>query len=370
MDILGRNGPSYGYFVVNLQSLYQYYNTLTEKSMSMTIQYQYPLLKHNTFGMDVKAEQFITYDTVDELVAVLATLRGSAKRILHIGSGSNLLFTSDFDGVILHSNIKFIEYVSHDSQEVLVRAGSGVVWDDLCAEMARNNYYGSENLSYIPGEVGAAAVQNIGAYGVELESIIQEVETIEVATGKPRFFQASECAYGYRDSIFKNSLHGQYIVTAVVFRLSVIPVVHLDYGQLQDLRGQEPTPTAQAIRDAVIAIRRSKLPEPDELGSAGSFFKNPVVPLAVYQDIAASYSDVPHYVVDEEHIKIPAAWLIDQCGWKGKRHGGAAVYEKQPLILVNNGQATPRDIIELAAQIQQSVHNKFGIHIHPEVNYI
>lgn len=338
--------------------------------MSITIQHQYSLRKHNTFGMDVKAKQFITYDTVDELVQVLADLRGAGQRILHIGGGSNLLFTKDFDGVVLHSNIKFIEYGSISNQEIFVRVGSGVVWDDFCAEMAKKNYYGCENLSYIPGEVGASAVQNIGAYGVEVGSIIQEVETVKIATGCPRVFQASECAYGYRDSIFKNSLLGQYIVTAVVYRLSVVPKVHLDYGQLQDLRAQKDIPSAQTIREAVIAIRKSKLPEPDELGSAGSFFKNPVVPIEVYQDLTKNYTNVPHYIIDERQMKIPAAWLIEQCGWKGKSHGGAGVYEKQPLILVNRNQATPTDIMELASLIQQSVYEKFQIHIYPEVNYI
>lgn len=338
--------------------------------MPIKKEYNYDLSNHNTFGIEVKADQFITYDTVDELVDILTEIRGKGHRILHIGSGSNLLFTKDFNGIVLHSNIKFIEYLSNEGEEIIVKAGSGVTWDDFCAEMARNNYYGSENLSYIPGEVGASAVQNIGAYGVEIDSIIKEVETIEIATSRHRTFQVQECEYGYRDSIFKNRLQGQYIVTAVVYRLSAIPVVHLDYGQLQELKAQESTPSAQAIREAVIAIRRSKLPEPDQLGSAGSFFKNPVVPLEVYNEIALTHCNVPHYPIDENQVKIPAAWLIDQCGWKGKSHGGAAVYEKQPLILVNQHQATPRDIIELASAIQQSVREKFKINIYPEVNYI
>ena len=338
--------------------------------MSITTKYQYSLHQHNTFGMDVKAEEFITYDTVDELIQVLARIRGTGQRILHIGGGSNLLFTKDVEGVVLHSQIKFIEYGACEGGEILVRVGSGVVWDDFCAEMAKRNYYGSENLSYIPGEVGASAVQNIGAYGVEVGSIIKEVETIEVATGRPRTFSNEECAYGYRDSIFKNQLQGQYIVTAVVFRLSVVPKVHLDYGQLQELRSATVVPSAQTIREAVISIRKSKLPEPDELGSAGSFFKNPVVAKGVYEKLAQGYANVPHYVVDEEQIKIPAAWLIEQCGWKGKSHRGAAVYEKQPLILVNKDHATPTDIIELAGMIRQSVLEKFQIQIYPEVNYI
>ena len=343
---------------------------MRDMANSITIKRDYSLREHNTFGLDVKAKQFINYNTIDELVEVLASLKGKEERILHIGGGSNLLFTQDFEGTILHSGIKFIEYVSREDHEVVIRVGAGVKWDDLCAEMARCNYYGCENLSYIPGEVGASAIQNIGAYGVEVESIIQQVETIEASTGKPRVFHHTECGYGYRDSIFKHRLQGQYIVTAVIYRLSPTPVVHLDYGQLQQLRSHAGTPTAQEVRDAVIAIRQSKLPEPDELGSAGSFFKNPVVPAKVFRQIATTYGDVPHYVISEDEIKIPAAWLIDQCGWKGKSHGGAAVYEKQPLILVNKDHATPSDIIKLATLIEQSVLEKFNIHLSPEVNYI
>ena len=317
--------------------------------MPIAIKHQYSLREHNTFGLEAKAKQFISYHTIDELVEVLASL---------------------LEGTILHSDIKFIEEVSRDDQHIFFRVGSGVVWDDFCAQMARENYYGAENLSYIPGEVGASAIQNIGAYGVEVASIIHEVETIEVATGQPRVFRVQECEYGYRDSIFKNRLKGEYIVTAVIFRLSLIPVVHLDYGPLRELNSRSENLTAQAIRDAVIDIRRSKLPEPKEMGSAGSFFKNPVIPIEVYQTIAAAYTDVPHYVISEDEVKIPAAWLIEQCGWKGKRHGGAGIYEKQPLILVNLDHATANDIMELAALIQQSVFKKFHIQLEPEVNYI
>ena len=338
--------------------------------MPVRKRYNCSLLEHNTMSIDAKAKEFISYDTVEELIAILCEIRDKGQRILHIGRGSNLLFTQDFDGAVLHSGIKFIEYVSRSNQEIIVRAGAGVVWDDFCAQMAQKNYYGCENLSYIPGEVGASAVQNIGAYGVEVESIIQEVETIEIATGTRRVFKVEECEYGYRDSIFKNRLQGQYIVTAVVYRLSTAAVVNLEYGQLKELRSQDSVPSAQEIREAVIAIRKSKLPEPSELGNAGSFFKNPVVPVEVFNELAAVYSELPHYVLNDKQVKIPAAWLIDKCGWKGKCHGGAAVYEKQPLIIVNRNKATAADIMELATLIQQSVYDKFRINIYPEVNYI
>ena len=205
---------------------------------------------------------------------------------------------------------------------------------------------------------------------MEVESIIREVETIEIATGKPRVFSRAECEYGYRDSIFKNKLKGQYIVTAVTFTLSTTPVAHLDYGQLQELKTLPTPPSAMEIRNAVINIRKSKLPEPDELGSAGSFFKNPVVDIDVFRNIAKNYNNVPHYMLNDCQVKIPAAWLIDMCGMKGKSMGGAAVYDKQPLIIVNKNHATPAHIAALASLIQQNVYKKFNIHIEPEVNYI
>ena len=325
----------------------------------------YSLLQHNTFGMEARCSRFLQYESVEEACQVAAILRTAGLPFVIIGAGSNLLLTRDYEGIVVRSGMKGI---ANDNGSVTV--ASGECFDDFVAWSLSHGLYGLENLSLIPGDVGASAVQNIGAYGVEVASIIHEVETIEVATGQPRVFQVQECEYGYRDSIFKNRLKGEYIVTAVVFRLSLIPKVNLDYGPLQAFKSQEGVPTAKAIRDAVIDIRRSKLPEPSVLGSAGSFFKNPVIPVEAYQEIAATYADVPHYVVDDRHIKIPAAWLIEQCGWKGKQHGEAAVYEKQPLILVNMGNATPDDIIELAALIEQSVKEKFKIQLHPEVNYI
>lgn len=338
--------------------------------MPITIKNDYALIGHNTLGMDVKAKRFITYDTVDELLAVLAHMRGDEERLLHMGAGSNLLFTKDFDGTILQSRITGIDYLERCNEAVVVRVGAGVVWDDFCALMARNNYYGSENLSLIPGQVGAAAVQNIGAYGVEIESIIVKVETIEIATGKPRVFDVAECEYGYRDSIFKNRLQGQYIVTAVVFKLTTVPVLHLDYGSLQELKRQVQAPTAQEVRDAVIAIRQAKLPDPKEIGSAGSFFKNPVVAVDVYNELVARHGDVPHYAAGEGHVKIPAAWLIEQCGFKGKTHGGAAVHDRQPLVLVNKNHATPAQVMELASMIENGVKEKFDINLEREVNCI
>lgn len=324
----------------------------------------------NTFGISVRAREYVEYTSVAELQDLLARYRG--QRIFHIGAGSNLLFTKDFDGVIFHSRICFARALREDDKTVDIEVGAGIVLDQLIAQVADMGLYGLENLSHIPGEVGASAVQNVGAYGVEAKDLITEVHTVEVATGSERIFTNAECRYAYRDSIFKTELKGQYIVTSVVYRLGKQPAPCLEYGNIRAaLAGADPTPLN--IREAVIRIRKQKLPEPQQLGSAGSFFKNPVVTPAHFAEILQTEqkteADIPHYPTDCG-IKIPAAWLIEQCGWKGKAQGGAQVYEKQPLVIVNTGTATPADIMQLAAQIIDTVRTRFGITLSPEVNYI
>ena len=294
------------------------------------------------------------------------------ERLLHIGAGSNLLFTKDFDGVVLHSRICFARALEEDAEGVNIEAGAGIVMDDLIAQVADMGLYGLENLSHIPGEVGASAVQNVGAYGVEAKDVIREVHAVAVESGEERIFSNEECRFAYRDSIFKNEWKGLYIITSVVFHLSKQPQPRLDYGNLrQALAGKEPTP--MNIREAVIAIRKQKLPEPAELGSAGSFFKNPIISPEHFQTILQqeqkTAAEIPHFET-ADGIKIPAAWLIEQCGWKGMRQGGAQVYEKQPLVIVNTGNATAQDIITLAAEITESIAQRFQITLHPEVNYI
>ena len=324
------------------------------------------LLPYNTFHIDAKAKIFAEYESVEELRGLL---RSSVNNeILHIGSGSNLLFTGDYDGIILHSAIRSVRVLHEDAEHVFVEAESGVVMDELIAYLCKQAWSGMENLSYIPGEVGASAVQNVGAYGVEAKDLIEQVRAIDVMTGNERIFTNAECRFAYRDSIFKNELKGKYIITHVVYRLnkSFRPV--LSYAGIMEELGDEEV-TLHTLREAIIRIRKKKLPEVDELGSAGSFFKNPVVSHKVYEQIAERYDRVPHYDLPDG-VKIPAAWLIEQCGWKGKMHGGAQCYEKQPLILVNTGNAKAKDIIELAEAICQSVMEKFGITISPEVNYI
>ena len=319
----------------------------------------------NTFRMDVRAKIYAEYRSVDELRELLQQYRG--ERLLHIGAGSNLLFTGDFNGVVLHSAMRRARATREDDNHVFIEAENGLVLDDLIAQLCDMGLSGMENLSYIPGEVGASAVQNVGAYGVEAKDVITEVCALAIADGSERTFTNAECRYGYRDSIFKNELRGQYIITGVTYRLDKQFVPKLDYGNLRGEVGANPTP--MDVREAVIRIRKQKLPEVSEVGSAGSFFKNPIVPREQYEAIASQYERVPHYDQDGG-VKIPAAWLIEQCGWKGKTIGGAQCYAKQPLVLVNTGNATPQDVITLAQNICDSVHDKFGITISPEVNYV
>lgn len=332
----------------------------------MTIEENKSLLGHNTFRMDVHTKVWAEYHSVDELQTLLQRYKGEP--IMAIGAGSNLLFTKDYEGVLLHCGMRRARALEENAEYVDIEAEAGIVLDELIEQTVDMGLGGLENLSHIPGEVGASAVQNVGAYGVEAKDVIVRVRTIEIATSKERVFEQEECKYAYRDSIFKNELRGKYIVTHVVYRLQKHPELHLDYGNLK-AQVEEPY-TLRKVREAVIRVRKQKLPEVTELGSAGSFFKNPFVSQAQYEALAAQYSTIPHYAAGDK-VKIPAAWLIEQCGLKGKTVGGAQVYEKQPLVIVNRtGKATPQDVVALAEEVCKSVQNEFGISIHPEVNYI
>lgn len=329
------------------------------------------LLPYHTFGMDVKTSVFIEYTSVDELKQILQQENLSEKKWLHIGGGSNLLFTGDYEGVILHSAIKGTEIVHEDDESVHVRVGAGEVWDDFVAYAVNQGWYGAENLSLIPGEVGASAVQNIGAYGMEAKDLIVKVEALDVTTGNDSVFTNTECRYAYRESIFKKEWKGRYIITYVTYRLSKTPQFHLEYGNVKgELEKQGCELTLKNVRDVIIRIREAKLPDPKVQGNAGSFFMNPVIPRMQYESLLAKYPEMPHYKVDEEWVKVPAAWMIDRCGWKGKRMGNAGVHDKQALVLVNCGGATGQEIITLSQHIQQSVYESFGIAIVPEVNFI
>jgi len=331
----------------------------------MIDQNDYPLLAHNTFGMNVRARRYVEYTSEDELIKLLPTIAGQP--YLHIGGGSNLLFTHDYDGVILHSAIHGMEVVDENEDDILVRVGAGEVWDDFVAYTVSKGWGGAENLSIIPGEVGASAVQNIGAYGTEAKDLIVLVEAVSLTSGQRRIFGNLECDYSYRHSIFKDILKGQYAITYVTYRLKRHPQLNLTYGGLKRL---DPPPTTIAeLRQAIIDTRNAKLPDPKVLGNAGSFFMNPVVSRETFLSIQKQYPDMPYYDV-EDGVKIPAGWMIDQCGWKGKSLGRAGVHSKQALVLVNLGGATSDEIVALSDAICRSVHEKFGVSIHPEVNFI
>jgi UDP-N-acetylmuramate dehydrogenase len=334
----------------------------------MNIKYNYSLLSHNTFGVDVKTDEFIEFYTVEEVLTLSKTL--AQKKWLMIGQGSNLLFLNDFKGVILHSAIRKMEIIEEDNQWVDIEVGSGVIWDQFVEFCVENGWGGVENLSSIPGEVGAAAVQNIGAYGMEVQEAIEKVNAVEIATSQLREFSKENCQYGYRQSIFKNQNKGQYILTSVVFRLSKKPQFKLTYQHLEDEVRKRGNINLQTIRETIIGIRAHKLPDFRVMGNAGSFFINPVISKKHFQHLQSEYPEIPHYYVSETEEKIPAAWLIEQCGWKGKQVGKVAVHAMQPLVIVNCGGASSIEIKQLADEIQLSVKNKFDIQLQPEVNYI
>ncbi len=331
----------------------------------MHIEENISIQPHNTFGMDVRARYWAEYGSADELKELLSQYADVQK--CFIGQGSNLLFTKDYDGIVLHSSMARAKAVRETSDEVYIEAQSGLVMDDLIAQLCDMNLYGMENLSHIPGEVGASAVQNVGAYGVEAKDVISQVEVLETATGEIHTLNNQDCKFGYRDSVFKGEQAGKYVVLNVTFRLSKKAVYKLDYGQLRDVL--PAAPSASAIRNAVIAIRQSKLPEVGQTGSAGSFFKNPIVDKATYEHLRTKYASMPSYT-QADGYKIPAAWLIEQAGGKSLSMGGAAVYEKQPLVIINRHNATPEDVMALAKMIQDRVEEQFGINLQREVIYI
>ncbi|MCF0159599.1 MAG: UDP-N-acetylmuramate dehydrogenase [Bacteroidaceae bacterium] len=331
------------------------------------------LLQHTTFGIEATADRFVEYETVEELLSLLPALRETAH--LQIGAGSNLLFVGPFHGIVLHSGLKGIS-VQEEGDAVLLKAASGEVWDDVVAYAVEHGWSGMENLSAIPGEVGASAVQNIGAYGAEAKDLIVEMEAVEWATGQLHVIRHDECRYAYRQSIFKNEWKGRFIIVSVTYRLQKQFVPQLDYGNIRAelerrLGGDyERKLTLPLLRQVVMDIRRAKLPDPKVLGNAGSFFMNPVISKAQYELLRAAGHNPPFYGVDDDHVKIPAGWLIEQCGWKGRRVGRVGVYEKQALILVNHGGATGEEVVALSDAICRDVKDKFGITIKPEVNFI
>lgn len=331
--------------------------------------HDYNLLSNNTFGINAKCRRFVEFSSVEDLQDVVNSLKKDDYPLLIIGGGSNLLLTKDYEGTVLHSVIYGYE-TKNAGDDVLLRAGSGETWDEMVALCVKNGWYGLENLSLIPGEVGASAVQNIGAYGVEAKDTIVSVEAVEISTGKKVKFSNSDCDYSYRRSRFKGEWRDKYIITYVTYKLSKKFVPHLDYGNIRSEMEKQGivNPTAEQLRHIIINIRNEKLPDPKVEGNAGSFFMNPIVSRSRFEQLSSEYPDMPHYIVDEDNVKIPASWMIDRCGWKGRTLGKAGVYAKQALVLVNKGGASGTDVVLLSDTIRKDVKSKFGIEIFPEVN--
>ncbi len=336
----------------------------------MIIKENYSLLEHNTFHLEVKTRWFMEYSNEEELLNILHDEYFQECISLHIGSGSNLLFINDYNGIILHSAIKGIEIIEETDTSVLLRIGAAEKWDDIVSYAISNGWYGVENLSDIPGECGAAAVQNIGAYGVEIKDVIETVEAYNQLTFEKRTFNREACEYGYRYSFFKNENNDPHIITHINLRLSKKPYFSLEYANLKEILNRYTEVRLENVRDAVISIRRQKLPDTETLGNAGSFFMNPVISVDQYESLKRKYPELPSHTTDDNRVKIPAAWLIEACGFKGQSHGEVEVFNKQPLILVNLGNATGHEIALVAESIRTAVLDKFKIELTPEVKYV
>ncbi|TAL73589.1 MAG: UDP-N-acetylmuramate dehydrogenase [Bacteroidetes bacterium] len=336
----------------------------------MLIYKNIPLKKYNSFGLDYLADSLICIKTEKEAALLFRQDIALKKPFLILGSGSNILFTSDFNGTILHPEMSGIRVEKQDKESVIISAGAGVNWDKLVEWTVNKGLGGLENLSLIPGMVGATPVQNIGAYGAEVKDLIEKVRTINISNGSIRIFSKNECDFGYRDSIFKKSEKGKYLITRVYYKLNISPLLHIKYGSLEEEVNKLGSVTLKNVRQAVINIRKSKLPDPGIIGNAGSFFRNPVVARSFADNIKKDFPHVPVYEDQSGGIKVAAAWLIDKCGWKGKRIGDAGVHDKQALVLVNYGKATGTEIYNLSEEIRKSVFNKFRVELEPEVEVV
>ena len=338
----------------------------------MEILKNYSLKQHNTFDINVTAKKFVAFSSIDELKELLSYAAQSKSKEFILGGGSNILFTKNVDGFVLKNEIKGIELIKEDRNHFYVKAGAGENWHQFVLHCIKHNYAGLENLSLIPGNVGASPMQNIGAYGAEIKDVFENLEALNKADKAVHTFSANDCAFGYRESIFKSKYKNQFVILNVTYRLNKTPAFNTSYGaieqELEKMNAKELS--IQAISQAVINIRSSKLPDPNKIGNAGSFFKNPTITLKLFQALQKKYSNMPHYTVDAIHVKIPAAWLIEQCNWKGYRNGDAGVHIHQPLVLVNYGNATGKEIYDLSEKILQSVIKKFGIELEREVNIV
>ncbi|MDB5284414.1 MAG: UDP-N-acetylenolpyruvoylglucosamine reductase [Bacteroidota bacterium] len=335
------------------------------------------LKQFNTFGIDVSAKYFCEINSVDEYRELLDSKTISAEKKLILGGGSNILFTKNFDGLVIRNNIRGIEIVSETETHVIIKAAAGESWHNLVLWCVANNYGGIENLSLIPGLAGAAPMQNIGAYGVEIKDVFHQLEAIDAHTGELTMFDLNDCHFGYRESVFKHKYKDQFLISSLSLRLTKVSsktIYHYktEYGDvkatLSEMRAYDLS--LKAVSDAIIKIRSSKLPDPKVIGNAGSFFKNPVISKQQFETLVMKYPVMPSYLQKDGTVKVPAGWLIEQCGWKGKVVGNTGAHATQALVLVNYGNATGKEIWNLAMEIQQSVKEKFGIDITPEVNVV
>ncbi len=330
----------------------------------------YNLKPYNTFGIEAKADYFFQFDTVEEIQSFLNDNTIENINYFILGGGSNILLTSDYEGLILHPNIKGVEIIEENSESVLVKVGANENWDEFVAWAVSNTYGGIENLSNIPGVVGATPVQNIGAYGVEACQVIEKLDAISVETKKQVVFQNFHCEFDYRDSVFKNEYKNLFIITYVYFRLSKKPKFNIEYGAIKTELEKYEEVNLKNIREVIIKIRESKLPNPEVIGNAGSFFKNPIVETEFAKELLSKFPDCPNYEIDSNHTKLAAGWLIEQCGWKGKTIGQAGVHKDQALVLVNLGDAKGIDLLQLANEIRTSVIIKYGVKLEMEVNAV
>jgi len=338
----------------------------------MSIQQNFSLKNYNTFGIDVAAAFFVAVHSVEDLQQVLLENRGK-KEVMILGGGSNMLLTKDLDCLVIYNQIEGFEIVGEEENEAIVAVGGGENWHEFVLKCVENDLGGVENLSLIPGTVGASPIQNIGAYGVELKDVFERLEAVKLSTGEVEIFDKVACQFGYRDSIFKRDLKDKYCITKVYFRLSKHDhKINNAYGAIaQVLESKNITePSIKDVSEAVIGIRQSKLPNPKILGNSGSFFKNPEIPQNQFDELQKCFPEIVNYPLSNGKIKIPAGWLIEQCGWKGKRVGNTGAYEKQALVLVNYGNATGQEVYQLAQEIANSVQEKFEITITPEVNVL
>jgi UDP-N-acetylmuramate dehydrogenase len=337
----------------------------------MNLQENISLKPFTTFGIDQKAKYFTRVGTLSELKLALIAAKEKHLPVYILGGGSNILLTRDVEGLVIKLEIKGIHLVKEEGDQLWVEVGAGEMWHELVLHCIEREWAGLENLSLIPGTVGASPMQNIGAYGVEIKDVFASLQAMHRETLEMHSFDAEACQFGYRESVFKQTLKDQYVITSVTFRLSRTPNFHLEYGAIREVLAANgiAQPSIRAISDAVIQIRQSKLPDPKEIGNAGSFFKNPTIPTSQFDLLKSNYPGIPGYP-SSEGVKVAAGWLIEQAGWKGKRIGDVGVHAKQALVLVNYGGGSGEEIKSLSQQIQTSVLEKFGIHLHPEVNFI